>query len=313
MQYANKLELHYYFNDDTHSMDAQLRNKCEFELLAIINEVSHELGIKITIDVEASSEGGFKDKWKIFGENAPHISVVIAILALILSRIPLSNPELDKLKIEETKLSIQEKKLNIEKLKTELARDDVNGVTIASAVDAVDTNLKLVARRSNFYKSISHCHKIKSVGFSGLGDNNETIEAEKIVHRPDFQKFILHSNDMPALTFDDAKIEIISPVLKQGDFKWKGIYNGETINFTMSDSDFKQDVILKRISFQNGSTIECVLKIARKLNEVGEIVPAGFTVETVIKKIDGEARFETTQGKRHRFHKKEMASQGDLF
>lgn len=313
MQFANKLELHYYFNDDTHSMDAQLRNKCEYELLAIINEVSHELGIKITIDCEASAEGGFKDKWKIFGEHAPQISVIVAILALILSRVPTSNPELDKLKIEETKLSIQEKRLNIEKLRVELDRGDVNGVTIASAVDAVDSNMKIVARRSNFYKNINHCHKINSVGFSSLNDNNVSINAEKIVNRPDFHKFILHSNDMPALTFDDAKIEIISPVLKQGDYKWRGIYNGESINFIMADSDFKQDVILKKVSFQNGSTIECVLKVARKLNEIGEIVPVNYTVETVIEKVDGETRLQTVQGKRYKFHKKEMASQGNLF
>ena len=118
---------------------------------------------------------------------------------------------------------------------------------------------------------------------------------------------------MPALIFDDAKIEIISPVLKQGDYKWRGIYNGDPISFTMSDSDFKQDVMLKKVSFQNGSTIECVLTVARKLNEVGEVVPVNYTVGTVIEKVDGETRFQTVQGKRYKFHKKEMASQGFLF
>jgi len=313
MQYATKLELHYYFNDDSHSMDAHLRNKCEAELLAIIHEISHELGVKLNIDCEAYAEGGLKDKWKLLGENAPQIAIIISILTLILSRIPVSDPALDKLKIEETKLSIQEKMLNIEKLKKELAEDKVNDNTIMSTVDAVDNNLKIVTRRSNFYKNINHCHKINSVGFSSLDHNNNTIDIERVVSKPDFYKFILHSNDMPALTFDDAKIEIISPVLKQGEYKWRGIYNGEPINFTMSDSDFKQDVLLKRVSFQHGSLIECVLKVTRKLNEIGEVVPVNYIVETVIEKVDGEIRFQTVQGNRYKFHKKELDSQGSLF
>lgn len=313
MQYANKLELHYYFNDFSHSMDAHLRNKCEAEILAIIHEIARELGTKLTIDCEAYAEGGLKDKWKLLGENSAQLAIIIAILTMILSRIPVSDPKLDKLKLEETKLSIIEKRLNIEKLKLELARGQVNDDTIASVVEAVDANLKVVTRRSNLYKNMNHCHKIKSVGFSGLDNNNILVNKELVVNKPDFHKFILSSNEMPALTFDDAKIEIISPVLKQGEYKWRGIYNDEPISFTMKDRDFKHDVLLKKVSFQHGSVIECVLTVTRKLNEVGEIIPENYTVETVIEKVDGDSRFQTIQGKRHKLHKKEMASQGNLF
>lgn len=310
---ANKLELHYYFNDDSHLMDALLRNKCEAELLAIINEIALEVGVKLAIDCEASAEGGFKDKWKLIGENGVQISIIISILALILSRVPVSDPELDKLKKEETLLSIQEKTLNIKKLKHELAHGDVKYDTLVSAVDAVDKNLKVVARRSNFYKNINHCHKITSVGFSGLNDNNYAVQKELIVNRSDFHRFILHSNEMPALTYEGAKIEIISPVLRQGDYKWRGIVNGEPISFSMSDGDFKHDVLLKKVSFQHGSVIECVLKVTRKLNEVGEIVPVNYIVETVIEKVDGDARFQTAQGKRYKFHKEQIEAQCNLF
>ena len=52
---TNKLELHYYFSNDdkTHSMDAVIRNKCEYELLQIISTISKELNVQIKTETEA--------------------------------------------------------------------------------------------------------------------------------------------------------------------------------------------------------------------------------------------------------------------
>jgi len=310
---AAKFELHYYFNDNSHSMDAHVRNKCEAEVLAIIHEIALELGLKIRIESEAYKEGGLKEAWKFLGANGAQISVIISLLTLILSRVPVSDPQLDNLKKEETRLSIQLKKLQIEKLKIELHQGDVNPETISSAADTVERNLKVTTRRSNFYKNINHCHKIKSVGFMSLDTNNNLTSLEKLVQKRDFHKFILRSDNMPSLVYESAKIEIVSPVLRQGDYKWRGIFNGDPISFIMSDKEFKQDVLQKKISFQNGSMVKCVLKLTRKLNEVGEIIPQNYVVETVIEKIDGEARVYTTQGKRYLLKKMEQYGQADLF
>ena len=313
MEEATKLELHYYFHDNSHSMDAHVRNKCEAELLAIIHEIALEFGVKLRIDSEAYKEGGLKDTWKFLGTNGAQISIIISLLALISSRIPVSDPELDNLKKEETRLSIQEKHLQIDKLKKELLRGAINPDTVTSAADAVEKNLKVVTRRSNFYKIVNHCHKIKSVGFTGLDSKNNMTTVEQIVKRDDFHKFVLHSDLMPSLIYESEKIEIVSPVLRQGDYKWRGIFNGNPISFTMLDRDFKQEVLQKKISFQNGSTVECVLKLTRKLNEVGEVIPQNYIVETVIEKIDGESRGYTSQGKRYLLKKMEQYGQGDLF
>lgn len=310
---AAKLELHYFFYDDSHSMDAHVRNRCEAELLAVIHEIALELGLKIRIDSEAYKEGGLKDVWKFLGENGAQISIVISLLALILSRVPVTDPELEYLKKEETRLSIQEKQLQIAKLKNEQLQGQVNEETIFLAANSVEKNLKVVTRRSNFYKHLNHCHKVKSVGFTGLDDNDNLTSVERIVKKNEFHKFILHSDAMPPVLYEHARIEIISPVLRQGDYKWKGIFNGQPISFTMLDKEFKQDVILKKFSFQNGSNIECVLKMTRKLNEVGEIIPLNHIVETVLEKIDGDARVWTIQGKRYLLKKMEQYGQGDLF
>jgi len=42
----NKLELHYCFTDDDHTMDAIIRNSCERELLAIVNEIASLLEVE---------------------------------------------------------------------------------------------------------------------------------------------------------------------------------------------------------------------------------------------------------------------------
>ena len=36
----NKLEIHYWFNDESHSMDATLENKCAYEIIGIIKEMT---------------------------------------------------------------------------------------------------------------------------------------------------------------------------------------------------------------------------------------------------------------------------------
>ena len=81
----------------------------------------------------------------------------------------------------------------------------------------------------------------------------------------------------------------------------------------MSDTDFKNDVLSKRVSFQHGAKIQCILKIGRVLDEAGEIFTNGYTVTTVISKIDGDIVNETSQGKRYKLVKKQKEGQNELF
>src|SRR5699024_12752690 len=99
---------------------------------------------------------------------------------------------------------------------------------------------------------------------------------------------------------ESATIDIISPVLKEGKSKWKGIYNEKHISFAMDDEIFKRDVLGKRVSFKNGSRIVCVLKIHRKLDEAGEVKITGYSVDTVLEVSDGENLKETLGGKTHK-------------
>ena len=84
----------------------------------------------------------------------------------------------------------------------------------------------------------------------------------------------------------------------------------------MADTEFKNDVLSKKVSFQHGTVIQCVLKICRELDETGEIVVKvinGYTVNTVISKNDDEKITETSQGRRYKLSKKFVEGQEELF
>jgi len=141
------------------------------------------------------------------------------------------------------------------------------------------------------------------------------MEESLFVQRTDFDKFILESDELDSIIDENATIEIISPVLKKGKYKWKGIYskvNGP-IDFYMKDHLFKQNVIAEGIEFKNGTFIECVLEISRKINEIGDIYNSSFSVLTVLKKHDENIVTETVQGKKYRQEKEAIKRQFNLF
>lgn len=310
---AKKFELHYYFNDSSHSMNALIRNHCEAEFLAIAIEISNELNLTIQLESEAYREGGLKEVWEVLGKNSAQVSLIISLIALVSSRIPLIDSEFVDLQKQDLRLSVEERKLRIKKLQTELEDEEVNDKTVTKVAEALEANLKIVTRKSNFYKKLNLYNKIEKIGFSALDSNNIPINDEHIVLRNNFKKFIIHSHNLTPEVIDDALIEIIAPVLKEGRYKWKGIYDNESISFSMNDKDFNFDVLNEVISFKHGSTIECVLLIHKKLDETGEIQITGYSVSTVIRKIDSGEELETLQGKKYKFNKNQVDSQADLF
>ncbi len=68
-EFEKKLELHYYLNNESHSMNAFIRNECEKEILIILKEIITNLNILIEIESEAYTEGGLRQVWKFLGTN----------------------------------------------------------------------------------------------------------------------------------------------------------------------------------------------------------------------------------------------------
>ena len=285
MEFPSKFELHYYLSDTSHSMNALVRNKCESEFIAVAIEVAEILGIHLELDCEALKEGGIREVWKALGENSVQIALLISTLAFIWSVVPKTDQELVDLQKEDLRLSIEQRKNALSEVTADVENNKVTVETVKTAVKVASRSYKVVTRKSNFYQTLLAYDKVTQVGYSELNSENKSLSDEKLISREDFPKFILKSQDLEPLKDSSAYIEIVAPVLTDGKAKWKGVYEDQSISFAMNDNDFKQAVISKQLSFKNGDGIICVLRIHKKVDELGEIVTSGYSVEVVLENI----------------------------
>jgi len=313
MSFGEKLELHYYLNNGSHSMDALVRNKCEAEILAIIQEISTVLSLPVNIESEAFREGGLKEIWRFVGKHNGQLMFFLGLITIILTRFPVLDDEKEALEKDHIKVSIEEKKLNVEKLKRELNGAEVSKDTKDAVIHELNRSAKITARKSNFYRNLAAYEKVTGVGIVTLNNNYIPITDELFVARSDFNKFLVRGNEIPPETIEDAEIKIISPVLEEDNYKWGGLYKGNPISFSMTDTEFKNAVLRKEISFQRGNVIECVLSIYRKFDEIGNIIITGHSVVTVIKITNGGASLETAQGRRYKERKRSDSNQNELW
>lgn len=311
---ANKLELHYYFDDsvDSHSMNAFVRNRCEFELLQIYTELQKELELDVKVETEAFEEGGLTELWTFLADNAIQITLLLTALSQALSRVPVRKSKLEK---KDLKLSIEERKLNIKALKNVLKEKEPEQISIENLNLIIDSNPKILKHLSNYFKQLYNYPKVKRISTTKLSINKKEIEEPKFILRTDFDKFVIESSVLESEIDENATIEIISPVLKKGKYKWKGVYSkvGEAVDFYMKDIIFKQSVVAEGIEFKNGTFIDCVLEKSRKINEVGEIYTSSYSVLTVLKKHYENTVEETPQGKKYRREKEAEKQQLKLF
>lgn len=227
----NKLEIHYYLIDNSHSINAFVRNKAEKDLLDALRKIGELLNSELEIETEAYQEGGLKEFILIGGLVLGFLSPSINDIIVHYATKDASDEELDKKIKEETLKNLQ---LNNKQKELELEKE-------------IDKKLenKLVQKYiSNFYKKIDDYKKVEKIGFKDVTNNSKEI----IVERQYFKNFILEDN-VTTEEDDEAMIEIISPVLKEGKYNWRGKYKNEKIDFSMGDSKFKQEVIEGKHTF----------------------------------------------------------------
>lgn len=288
---SNRLELHYFFNDESHTINSILRNECEKELLNLFKEISETLGLKLDLETLPPNEGGFKEMWKFLGKNSAQISLLVSIAAIVISRFPTENRELTQLQIDNLKLDKEFKKKQLEKLNLEFIQDEteINQELIKDTVELVNKNYKVSWRKSNFYKKINTAHKINSIELRRF-DNDIPIGNPRKTNRNEFSNFILLTDELPSEDFETAIIDVISPAIKPGRFKWKGFFNKEIINFSMNDKSFSQMVLNGKTIFSNKYSIEVQMTQERKINQDGNIVVTNTIVNKVLASLEGDKR-----------------------
>lgn len=289
----NEVEVHYYLPTGMHSADAYLIAKAEIEFISLIKDIAEQLGVSLRLETEARTEGGIRQTWKAFGRNSGQVGCILALIAILVELRPQSDKDLIRLQKEESRL-------HIEYLKQQLNKDSdaIETNSIQNAASDLNGDLRVVRRRSNFYDAIHHEHRIESVSFTFL-DNGQHLPNVVHIKRDAFIEFIALSGVLPVEIDDDANISIISPVLKKGRYKWKGIYNDQIIDFHVRDRHFKESVLQKVVDFRNGTSINCILHKRIKVDEVGVLSPAGYYVILVKKVFDDEKSNITEQGKAH--------------
>lgn len=298
-QYGNTLEIHYYFGDESHSMDATVENRCEYEVLGIIKEISRVFAVDITVETEPLAEGGLK-KWlkvvsKAENKTGNITTAVIVFMLTVLLTTPLtqvSEKLIDKL-FEDTELRELEKeklKLEVEELQKKALKD----------AQEIEKNILIKKKKSNFYETLDNYPKVKQVSYSVTDEEKKNYSVEKLINKSEFKTFILVSDDLEPLEDEKAIIEIISPVLKKGKYKWTGYYKGEIISFYMKSNEFKTLVQNGKIEFKNGSSIDCFLTIRKKIDNEGIEKIVGYDVSRVNLYFENEEPIETKEGRKHR-------------
>ncbi|MGC3976816.1 MAG: hypothetical protein QM751_00375 [Paludibacteraceae bacterium] len=309
---GNTIEVHYCFNDVTHSMDALVLNKCNYEVLNIIKEVSRLLSVEIIIETEPFGEGGLKTWFKVLTKEekkkAVILTAVVSSLCTTLFVTPVSKiteTVIEKI-FEDSELKDLEKEkmeLEIEKLKQEINQNS----------EVINNSVAIRKRKSNFYETLDKYPKVNQVQFILTNENKQSAYKNEIIQKNDFGKFILISDDLEPTEKDEAIIEIISPVLKKGKYKWTGIYNGEKISFNMLSNEFKTLIQNGEVEFKNGFSINCALLTRKKIDNEGSSIIVGYDVTRVNNYFLNDNPIETDEGKRHRKQKEAEKLQLKLF
>jgi len=300
---GNTLELHYWFDDKTHTMDANVHNRCEYEFLGIIREIASAFNAEIIIETEPLADGGLRRWFKIISKEESKKATITTALIVSLATAILITPvttsvskiteKLIERVFEDKEIKELEKEkliLEIEKLKQETQRNNL----------LLNQNYVVKKKRSNFYEALDNYHKVDKVSF--IIENNDKIklEDEKTVLRDKFKEYILVSDDLEPIEIENAIIEIISPVLKKGNYKWLGVFDGISIPFNMRSKEFKTLVQTGVVQFKNGTSIDCFLTIRKKVDNEGLEKIIGYDVMRVNNYFENDKPIETPEGKHFR-------------
>ncbi len=313
---GNTLELHYWFGDKTHTMDAVVQNRCEYEFLGVLKEIAATFNAEIIIETEPLADGGLKRWFKIISKEEDKKAIITTAIIVALATGILITPITTTIsKVTEKLIEgiFEDKELKgLEKEKLKLEIDKLKQETQKNQ-QLLNDNSVIKKKKSNFYETLEKYPKVSKVSFVIENENKNQVTEEKFVHRNNFKEFILVSDDLEPTEVDNAVIEIISPVLKKGNYKWMGMYNGTPIPFNMKSKEFKTLVQTSKIQFKNGTSINCFLVVRKKVDNEGLEKVVGYDVLRVNNYFENDKPIETPEGKNHRQKQEADKQQLKLF
>ena len=264
------ISLHYYMQEEgVHEMDAFVHNKCERQLLNIINYLSKQYGIEVKVDIEAKEEGGIKDKIIVIAESALFLLLAEKVLDMVF------NPDRAYLDNTKTRFEIAEMIKN-----SSFTEEEVNAL--------VEQDEELMKFSSSYFKNLSKDDTVTRVETT-LTKNGEVGDSITYnVTKDRFQDKIIANEVQKNVTVITATtLYVGSPVLINGLLdKWRGQFNGENILFTIKDNEFIEQVFNREVKFDSGTSLTCDLEISEDVKN-GKICKRTFTVLYVRSWTDG--------------------------
>ena len=282
---AKTLEIHYYLNDGSHAIDAKAFYACQQELVGLIEFIAKQLNAHTQIKTTAEKkEGGVIEFLEFISENIGVLPLLGAYIGGLVSpglkeivKQRLVHWNTESMKSDEEKyleqLRRQEEELKLKKSIASLKESDQQKISNEKTEKAIQK------RRSRFYTSAKSVENIDRIEFGLKADPSSDSYAWRIgVGRNEFDDYINLSTEINPIDDLEAQIEVVAPVLKKGNIKWKGIYEKNEISFKILDRDFLEDVLKRQVTFSNGSTLHCVLQIEQEIDIEGEIKPTCYNV-----------------------------------
>lgn len=256
------LDLHFSLIDPkSHSMNAFVFNECEKSVILALRELQKYIDYELDIDVFAKDEGGVIGRYWIkikpkVKASAPYAATIMGILVTAWAnnwftpKDPVQKQILDKIEI-------------VDKIKTgKITQDEFDYIAEG------DSELKKL--KNNFFNNSIKEENITEVE---VGINNKrTIKLQS----SDFDRQISRfETRIETITKEGVSVYIVSPILikvPNSKAKWRGIYLGDLIEFSLKDQEFLKSVENKDVKFGSGTKIKCSLQITLKTsyNEYGE-------------------------------------------
>ena len=240
---SNILQLHYYLEKDSHSMNAMVLNKAESELLKILNEISRILDVDLLIETQALEEGGVRAIYKFITkkEYRTKATVIGGFLATIAGTVIgnvvsdklTKDPEMEQLQKTETRLNIQKLKKELKETESTKNEDEENKLdtlkklstteNIDKVANYISDSNRIKVFKSNFYSAVKNERKITKISTQILDNDHNPISKEIVVTKEKFAELILENTNLEDDYEGNISIEIVAPVLKGNSLRWKGI------------------------------------------------------------------------------------------
>lgn len=263
---------HYYLKNNSHEMDAYIRNKCEYKLITILFYCFKKYGIRATIDSLPKENGGIVDHLKLIGEYKDQIEILLLSLTTFFTGYPFFR---DLLPNEEKELNLKKLKLEVKQLEATENSTEETTITAKDFINLLTQNKEIRYLASDFFSNISKEDRVFQVGF--ISNQKD----EKIISKHNFSQLIVDKPKKITTESENIEIKLISPVLNKNKIKWKGSIDGEMKNFTMKDKNFSKLVKLKVFSFQNGDSIIASIIKTGEVEFDGEWIKQQYIVEKV--------------------------------